>query len=462
MDRKHIYMLNPWWRGKEAILSDKHILEYESSSLKFYPEGILSEIDLSNGGIYNLRGPRQVGKTTLLKLLIRELLLKKNIKPIRLLYLSCDMIKSSEELADILTFYKKSFDFENENSFIFLDETTAVPGWQTAIKFLVDSGTISGDLIIITGSSAYDLRISSERLPGRRGKGIDLVYLPLSFKEFAALFGYSCPNLTIEDIQRLSFNDLKELEFKCAFMEDLFEIYSETGGFPKVINEHYKRGNISEETLRIYTDFVLSDAEKYLRSRKFVMELFLILSDITGQRVSWNSISRKFSTLIKSHDTIQKYFEFLSYSFIVSIQYFVDISKKVIRPKKMKKIYPIDPVIAKVAETFSGKLIEMGHKIEMIVIRHLLKKREVSMFGLDLVKGPYFWYSDKGKEIDFVVESKNALIPLEVKYQNTISPGDYTGMKRVFGGGIVVTKNTIFRDGNIIGIPAWLFVSLIE
>ncbi len=95
----------------------------------------------------------------------------------------------------------------------------------------------------------------------------------------------------------------------------------------------------------------------------------------------------KFSTSIKSHETIQKYFEFLSYSFIVSIQYFVDISKRTIKPKKMKKIYPIDPVIAKVAETFSGKSIEMGHKMEMIVLRHLLKKREISMFGLDLVKG---------------------------------------------------------------------------
>ncbi|ANQ54581.1 MULTISPECIES: AAA family ATPase [unclassified Thermosipho (in: thermotogales)] len=189
-------------------------------------------------------------------------LLEKNVDPIRVLYLPCDMIKDNEELANVLIFYKKSFDFKKKNSFIFLDETTTVPEWQRAIKFLVDSGIVSDDLVVLTGSSA--------------------------------------------------------------------------------------------------------------------------------------------------------------------------------------------------------KSIEMRHKIEMIILRHLFKKREISMFGLDLVKGPYFWYSDKGKEIDFVVDTKTALLPLEVKYQNTVSPGDYVGMKKVFGSGIVITKNTIFKDEDVIGIPAWLFVSLVK
>ena len=151
---------------------------------------------------------------------------------------------------------------------------------------------------------------------------------------------------------------------------------------------------------------------------------------------------------MNSHDTVQKYFEFLSYSFIVSTQY--------------EKIYPIDPIITKVIGIFSGKTIDIRHRIEMIILRHLLNSQEVSMFGLDLIRWPYFWSSDKGKEIDFVEDTKTTLLPLEVKYQNTISPGDYIGMRKVFGKGIIMTKSTIFIDGGIVGIPAWLFVSLVK
>jgi hypothetical protein len=55
--------------------------------------------------------------------------------------------------------------------------------------------------------------------------------------------------------------------------------------------------------------------------------------------------------------------------------------------------------------------------------------------------------------VDFLA----ADIPIEVKYQTSITPSDYITIKRVWGRGIVITKDTIFRDGDIVGIPAWLF-----
>ena len=70
---------------------------------------------------------------------------------------------------------------------------------------------------------AYDLKIFSERLPGRRGKRKDLVYLPLSFKDFASFFGHSCPDLTLEKLQEFTLDEIETLEFKCAFMKDLFK-----------------------------------------------------------------------------------------------------------------------------------------------------------------------------------------------------------------------------------------------
>lgn len=35
-------------------------------------------------------------------------------------------------------------------------------------------------------------------------------------------------------------------------------------------------------------------------------------------------------------------------------------------------------------------------------------------------------------------------------------------MKKVFGKGFLITKDTSFRDGNIVGLPIWLFLGLIK
>jgi hypothetical protein len=81
---------------------------------------------------------------------------------------------------------------------------------------------------------------------------------------------------------------------------------------------------------------------------------------------------------------------------------------------------------------------------------------------MNLYDGPFFWYSERGNEIDFIYNHEGTLIPVGVKYQSRINKSDYTGMKRVFGKGILITQDTIFKDEGIVGIPAWLFLALVE
>ena len=65
-----IYIMNPWWRDKLAVYTDRNILQYQKSKFKYEPKALSLQINLSVPGIYTLRGPRQVGKTTFVKLLI--------------------------------------------------------------------------------------------------------------------------------------------------------------------------------------------------------------------------------------------------------------------------------------------------------------------------------------------------------------------------------------------------------
>lgn len=98
----------------------------------------------------------------------------------------------------------------------------------------------------------------------------------------------------------------------------------------------------------------------------------------------------------------------------------------------------------------------------MLILRHLLGNGKTLLNGTNLCDGPFFWYSGRRNEIDFVFKHRGSFIPVEVKYQNKIHRSDYLGMKRVFKKGILVTRETIFKDGNIVTIPAWLFFAVVE
>ena len=238
--------------------------------------------------------------------------------------------------------------------------------------------------------------------------------------------------------------------------------YLNTGGFPKVIDDFLREGKITEMTKNVYRDFILGDAEKYLKARTNLLEILRKVPDIVGQRFSWNSLIDLFTGTVRSVDTIQKYFEYLGYSFILMNLFFIDISKRSIRPKKQKKIYPGDKIIADIISDIGKKAIGLPQLVEMFILRHLLKDSDLTQHGMNLYDGPFFWYSARGKEIDFIYEHEGILMPIEVKYQNRINRSDYFGMRKVFGRGIIITQDTIFRDNGIVGIPAWLFLAVVE
>ena len=63
---------NIWWQDKSLISHDPKIRELNAQRFKWRPR-LLEEFDLDHFAIYTLRGPRQVGKTTALKILIHDL-----------------------------------------------------------------------------------------------------------------------------------------------------------------------------------------------------------------------------------------------------------------------------------------------------------------------------------------------------------------------------------------------------
>ncbi|RLF69691.1 MAG: ATP-binding protein, partial [Thermoplasmata archaeon] len=170
MDLQVLIEQNPWWVDPKRIDEDPQIREFDTSPVRWVP-GIKRYLHLDRDVIYTLRGPRQVGKTTLLKIIIRDLL--KEVSPFRILYFTVDMLSDHKELVELITTYQEYLDGMGVEGrrYILLDEISSVEQWVKAIKYLADTGRLKNSTLILTGSHSLDIKEASERLPGRRGEG---------------------------------------------------------------------------------------------------------------------------------------------------------------------------------------------------------------------------------------------------------------------------------------------------
>ena len=96
--------------------------------------------------------------------------------------------------------------------------------------------------------------------------------------------------------------------------------------------------------------------------------------------------------------------------------------------------------------------------MENCVFTHLIRKFENVSYWRDV------------EEVDFVVSIDNALLPVEVKYQNLIGQSDIKSILKFckrfkLNKGFIVTKNDfkreIFNGIEVWFIPVWLFTAVI-
>jgi predicted AAA+ superfamily ATPase len=98
-----------------------------------------------------------------------------------------------------------------------------------------------------------------------------------------------------------------------------------------------------------------------------------------------------------------------------------------------------------------------GHIVESVCARYALSACEDNLWQL------YYW-RDKGAEVDFVIDRKTDILPIEVKYSDDVQINKQSGLysfQRAFGGQkiqtpVVITKNKLENNGNILYVPFWL------
>lgn len=446
-------ILNSWWKGKGYIKEDKHIKEFEEKHYKWRPE-LLDEIRLAPDNIFTLRGPRQVGKTTLLKLIIKDLL-NKRINEKAIFFWDCDELVDFRELSSILREY---IEFSKTNSikekYIFLDEVSRVKDWQRSIKSLKDSGELDKCCLILTGSHTLDIKYGADRMPGRTGKlGKDLMLLPLTFSEYIKLIKPEIAEKT-KKIKKISVkelnNKINDVQAFDSELKILFSQYLITGGFPLVINEFLSNNKIPDYIYEIYYKWIVGDIVKWGKREKILIQLLKSMILKQSSAISWDSLAKE--SEIKSHKTVSAYVEDLENMFVLLVLNFLELNKRIPNFNKNKKIYIIDPFIYHV---FNKKIYFKENEvnpdlIEAAVISNIARFNSESSI--------YYWKNKK--EVDAILKIGKDIFPFEIKYQKNISKQDYMGLYH-FNKGVLITKNTLIKGEKYSAIPAHIFLAVI-
>lgn len=446
---------NVWWRGKGYIKDDKHLKDFSGKKYRFEPK-ILEE-KLVVGNIYTLRGPRQVGKTTLVKLLIKNLL-ERGIAEKGIFYASCDNLLNFSELLALVRSY---LEFAASNNigkkYIFLDEISGIENWQKAIKLLVDTGELKDTCVYLTGSHTLDIKYGFERLPGRTGKhGRDYTLLPLSFREFASLVKPETMDkvmpirtISIEQVNRAA-GELMPFERE---LKVLFNQYLMTGGFPLAINEFYAEGKIPDYVYEIYASWVIGDIVRWGKQENILRQVLRTAILKQGSALSWDSFAKEAE--IKSHKTVSSYVEDLKNMFVFFVLYFADMDKKIADYNKNKKIYFFDPFIYHI---FNRKLYFKETDITPSIVEATAAVHLARFAGSVAAEGRVFYWKNK-RETDIVVMDGKPFA-VEVKYQEKIAKSDFASLYH-FGEGVIASKSELRIDRKYSAIPVHILLAML-
>ena len=327
-----------------------------------------------------LYGPRQVGKTTLVKQLVQE------YSPQEAAYYSCDY-------ADV----RSQFSYENASQLekviqglklIVLDEAQRIQNIGLVLKILIDDHP--NVQVIATGSSSFELSNQiNEPLTGR--KKIFQVY-PMSFLEL-----YESLNF-IEQQRKLP-------------------ILLRFGSYPEIVE---KNENETIERLRELThSYLFKDIFNFqqLKKPELLYKLLQLLAFQIGSEVSFHELAVKLGV---DQTVIQKYIHLLEEAFVI---FRLSAFKRNLRNEvtKSRKIYFWDLGIRNaIINNFNN--LDLRNDIGALWENFCILERLKHLHNHQQQVNSYFWRTYEQKEIDYIEEVNGELNAYEFKWSTNHQP----------------------------------------
>ncbi len=355
--RKSLYRFNPWWEQPTEFPEQLH----EREALNQLRQ------QLNNKQIIFITGLRRIGKSSLMKLMIREII-QSGQKEQHCLYVSLDDYNLLQySILDIIEEYRSIHKLKNDEFvYFFLDEITFAKDFSIQLKNLYDRGHCK---IFASSSSSSLLKDQQALLTGRSST---FEILPLNFDEF------------------LKFRNIKIKIADQHLLKDYFNEYLSTGGIPE-----YVLSNDDAYIRELMDNIIYKDiaALHGIRSLQQLKDYFLLLMERSGKTLSINKIAK---ILGISTDTSKRYFELFCSTYIVHpVSRNGKLNEQLVSPKK---VYACDTGI----RTYYTGQRDWGSLFENYVYLRIKHKK------------PGYIYENQ-TEIDFLTEDKDLI---ECKFHN--------------------------------------------
>lgn len=470
---QRIDMLNPWWSQPGWESTDPHLRRLAEQPVRL-PAPPVEELDLSAPGIHTLRGPRQAGKSTDLKLLARRALDEGRARR-EIVYLTLEPLEG-ESIEEVMGSIEraKALVGAREGALLLLDEVTAVERWQTAVKVLWDQGPLRTDVVVCTGSSAIDLvRGAAERLPGRRGAGVDHLVLPQTFPGFVRSVDPDVPPSPEWSVAELAGAQRQdELESMRIFLPKLdraLELYLRFGGLPAAVAEAIS-GQVepSSEVRRMLWESLLKEVQRRDLSEPALAALLERMVRSLGSRTSWSRMAGEMGVSLTrgrrgtDYKSLRDYLELIAAGFSALVLYFWRRDAGSSAISKDKKLYFGDPLLHTIAlDRAPGLTPDPAAQVENALAMALYRRYEPREWQAEGFHSPHrlhVWGTARGGEIDFVCGPHTDIHAVEVAYRNRVDRRKAMTPGKALPGrpAVVATKQELEFSPHYTLIPASL------
>ena len=468
---------NPWWRN-ERIADLPPIRRWAFSPVR---ESLVNGLSAATV----LRGPRQIGKTTLLNQLIQNLL-DEGCDGQRLLRLQFDDLpglkKLSMPLVELVEWYSQNIlgktlnaaAHEGKPVLLFLDEVQNLADWAPQLKHLVDIGRVRA---LVTGSSALRIEAGRDSLAGR----ITTFEMgPLLLREIAEIRGidrlapYFPPNGLGPLKQKDFWMGLRVFgEKHKALRQAAFTAFSERGAYP-VAQAHgampwEKIADFLNETVvrRAIQHDLRMGPRGQKRDEHLLEEVFRLACRYIGQTPSQALYLDEVRQAMNANigwQRIASYLRFLDGTLLIRVIEPLELRLKrrrgaakiclcdhALRAAWLQEFVPLAPE----ALAATPHLADLAGHLAESAVGYFFS----SMIGLGVA---HFPEGGAEPEVDFVLTVGEQRIPVEVKYRRRIDHTDTRGLRAFvekshynapFGLLVTQTDEAGSDDPRIISLP---------
>lgn len=427
--------------------------------MEYFPRKLQKAINpwLDKPDVIVISGARQVGKTTLLEILKREVTRKwRDSKDILTFNL-----EDSDQLAALNRDPKYFKDYltlsgadPKKNSIVMIDEVQYLDDPSHFLKYISD---IEPSIkLIVTGSTSITIKKFKDGMTGRKKT---FTLFPLDFEEF----------LWFKEKETLS-SVYKEFNFRSLVskitiltperikpfhreMQVLFEEFILYGGYPKVVLAESRKNKL-EELRELFETYELKDVNVIFNvaNIKAFRNLFKLLAGNVAGLVNVNELS---GTLGIGRDTVNRYLSILENSFIIqTLPPFHSNTRKEL--SKMPKVFFLDTGLRNFALRNFSELVfrpDKGSLFENSIFSELFK-------NLDIIEQLYFWRTISKTEVDFVlVGDQNWSFEVKLTGNNRLQqPAGQRAFEKIYPDfkQVVISSNRFGSNKDIFFLPGWM------